>query len=600
MELESYRHDDQEIVVAECSVAVSLELEANASIRSCLRLFDHSLLVVRLEQANRHRLKDYTKFLKVTIFRLVGQQISRVTDLKSANAGRDDEVQAAEKQVESHGFAAKDLFADRMRFDLRILFFHGLGHGFNQFLTRHAEWMNVNGPERARRRLDYNRTRYRVHAVFDEFPVFRVKEVQSGAIVSCGTHWMAVLKMACFGLSGAASFHNLTCVLRSGEARSGAVSSSTSASTIRLVRFAWRKMGGFGTVRRKFPRTILLPFRMITHDSTGWTTRQCRRFGTTLLLMSVMGVFPGCSSLPFRCPSGEKVIAAREQGRLGLDALARGRLDEAEMRLEAALEECPHDDQLRRDFAQVLWQQNRRNEAKAQMAVALEDSMNSPAGRDGGAAWLVEYGRMMFSDGDLASALQSVDRAIALDPHSGTAWKLKGDVMRMTGQLNEAIANYHRALTSGADQHATLLDLADAYRLQSRPRRALSTLQRLDDMTASNEEPPRLAGMKGAALQALGRHDDAIEYFAKAVNRNARDPELLYMMAVSQSNAGYTESAYSTAARAANLLPTDRRIRTLLASLDHQRAAPSPPVAVPGASQPEIMLTSNEVPVGQQ
>lgn len=324
------------------------------------------------------------------------------------------------------------------------------------------------------------------------------------------------------------------------------------------------------------------------------TIMRKQRILVMLVLSVVASALTGCCSLPFGCPSGEKVIAAREQGRLGLDALARGRLDEAQMRMQAALEDCPHDDQLRRDYAQVLWKQNRRDEAKAQMAVALNGTSNSEGVSDGEATWLVEYGRMAFVDGDPATAIQSVDRAINLNPDSAAAWKLRGDIMRSSQQLDDSIANYHRALTLGADENATLLDLADAYRLQGRPRRALSTLQRLGSATAAGEEPPRLAGMQAAALQALGRHEDAIGYFAKAVDRNNRDPELLYMMAVSQSSVGDHDSAFATASQAAGLSPADERIRTLLVGLDRQRATP-----LPNSGQSEVMLTSNEVPVSR-
>ena len=49
------------------------------------------------------------------------------------------------------------------------------------------------------------------------------------------------------------------------------------------------------------------------------TIMRIQRILVMLTLSAIVTAFTGCCSLPFGCPSGEKVIAAREQGRLGLD-----------------------------------------------------------------------------------------------------------------------------------------------------------------------------------------------------------------------------------------------------------------------------------------
>ena len=306
------------------------------------------------------------------------------------------------------------------------------------------------------------------------------------------------------------------------------------------------------------------------------------------ILMGVVSL-SGCCALPWRCPSGEEVIAAREQGRLGMDALARGQLHEAELRLQMALQECPCDDQLRRDYAQILWELGRRDEARQAMQQVVQSSKgDAPAG--GEAAWMVEYGRMLLADGDLTGALQAVDKALHDDPQAAVAWKLRGDVMRLTNHLSEAVANYHRALSVGGDASSTLLDLADVYRLQNRPRRALATLQRLYDTVTPENRPQRLAGMQAAALQALGRHEDAIEHFSIAVDKEQQNPELLYLMAVSQSQAGFYQSAAETAQRAAALQPFDTRIRTLMASLEAK-------LPTTNSRESRVVLTSSESPL---
>ena len=302
----------------------------------------------------------------------------------------------------------------------------------------------------------------------------------------------------------------------------------------------------------------------------------------------------GCCALAWRCPSGKKVIAAREQGRLGMDALARGQLKEAELRLQLALKECPNDDQLRRDHAQVLWQLGRFDEARQAMASVVGSTTGLGGVPNGESAWLVEYGRMLLQGGDLNSALATADKALGLDPQLSTAWKLRGDLMRLTNDLDQAVGNYHRALSVGGDDPSTLMDLADVYRLQNRPRRALATLQRLGESVGPEQRPPRLAGMQAAALQALGRHEDAIEHFYVAVDLDQANPELLYLMALSQSQAGYRESAAETARKASELAPNDHRVQSLIASLNR---VPTGPSLIGSSEGSGVVLTSSELPI---
>ncbi len=266
----------------------------------------------------------------------------------------------------------------------------------------------------------------------------------------------------------------------------------------------------------------------------------------------------GCRALPWRCPSDDRVIAAREQGRLGTDSLVKGRLNEAEVRFEHALDRCPHDYQIRHDLATVYWKQGKQREAIDAQTEAIRASGDK-------SAWVVELGDMLLETGDAVAALQSAEHAIMVSPDLGEAWRLRGDIMKRQGDLEQAVSNYHRAVSGGADESHVLFELADIYRLQNRPRRALATLHRLAESVPAEAQPPRIDYLKAIAYQALGRHDEAIPHFEQALRLEAQRPDILFLLARSQWESGHADAARQSALQAAQQLPGDVRIQQFLA-----------------------------------
>ncbi len=285
------------------------------------------------------------------------------------------------------------------------------------------------------------------------------------------------------------------------------------------------------------------------------------------ILLSLLGWWllqlAGCRALPWRCPSDDRVIAAREQGRLGTDSLVKGRLNEAQVRFEHALDRCPHDCQIRHDLATVYWKQGKRQEAIEAQTEAIRASGDKPA-------WVVELGDMLLATGNVAAALQAADHAIQVDSSLGEAWRLRGDIVKRQGNLEQAISNYHRAVSGGADESHVLLELADIYRVQNRPRRALATLNRLADNVPAEAQPPRMDYLKAIAYQALGRHDEAIPHFEQALRIEEQNPEIQFLLARSQWEAGHADAARHFAELAARQMPGDVNIRRFIAETSRE------------------------------
>jgi thioredoxin-like negative regulator of GroEL len=112
------------------------------------------------------------------------------------------------------------------------------------------------------------------------------------------------------------------------------------------------------------------------------------------------------------------------------------------------------------------------------------------------------------------------------------------------------------------------LQLAELYRLEGRPLRALATLGRLEaSLTSPDQQPPQLRYQQAIALHALGRFDAAVERFQQARQRLGDDAELLLMLADCQFRSGHPHDARATFERLAELVPDDPRVGALQAQL---------------------------------
>jgi tetratricopeptide (TPR) repeat protein len=256
------------------------------------------------------------------------------------------------------------------------------------------------------------------------------------------------------------------------------------------------------------------------------------------------------------------VLAAREQGRLGMNSLHEGNLAEAEARFNHAIERCPKDCNLRHDFSGVLWRRGKRSRAIQEMNKALKDSKEQPE-------WTVELGEMQLESGNMDEALASTERALRQDAQLANAWKLRGDILRKKGDLQSALHDYHRALTLQPESLDILMEIADVYRAQGRPRRALATLDRVSESATPDNRPPKLEYLQGLALQAMGRSGDAIEFFLLA-KKNDNHPDITLRLAEAQWAAGQYDEARKSALSFAERRPEDQRVAGLMAALQNQ------------------------------
>lgn len=279
-----------------------------------------------------------------------------------------------------------------------------------------------------------------------------------------------------------------------------------------------------------------------------------------LALLLAVGMAGGCASLT-KSRIDDDVIDARQLSIQGMDAMQRGRLDDAEALFNRAIEKCPADERTRKAYADTLWDLGDHDQAVANMEQAVRLSGGDPE-------FLVRLGDMYLARGDLERAAKQADMAIRANRKLPAAWALRGDVLNQQGRLDEGLASYHRALSYQDHFPRVQLAIADVYRRQERPARSLATLRSLGRGYPAGETPQHVLFLQGLALKDLTRYNDAVDVLKVARDRDHSSPDLLFTLAECQFLAGDPINARLSAEAALADNPQHEGSLTLLAHLN--------------------------------
>lgn len=267
----------------------------------------------------------------------------------------------------------------------------------------------------------------------------------------------------------------------------------------------------------------------------------------TLGALLVLLAATGCKTLRCKKESDETIALTRQLALQGKDAQQRGRWDKAESCFAEAVQRSPADERARLGYAESLWNRGAKELAVTHMTEAVKLSGHEPN-------LMVQLGQMHLALNNLPAAARLADKALAHNKQLATAWALRGNVHRANGQREEALADYHRALSAQSHYPEVQLALAEIYVQDQRPDRALATLQSLADQFPPGSAPADLHVRQALVLRDLGRHSEAADLLATAVAVQPH-PDVLIELAQTRLALGDPGNAQLAVQRALQLNP---------------------------------------------
>jgi tetratricopeptide (TPR) repeat protein len=270
----------------------------------------------------------------------------------------------------------------------------------------------------------------------------------------------------------------------------------------------------------------------------------------------------GCKSL--RRDPDKNVISARQMSLRGLEAVQQGEWKEAETYFANAVRTNPVDERAHVQYAELLWRRGVQDSAIEHLEGSVKLSGGDPA-------LLVRLGEMYLAQGDTDRAWSQAEQAIQANRELACAWALRGDVHRRRDNMQAALADYHRSLSYEGHCPHVQLALAEIYRQQNRPRRALSTLDTLAGHYPPSEVPQDLLLERGLALKALARYERAVEVLSRAAQQGDPSAEVLFHLAEAQLSAGDAASARLAVVAALAQQPAHVPSQELMARIEQQQ-----------------------------
>jgi tetratricopeptide (TPR) repeat protein len=217
---------------------------------------------------------------------------------------------------------------------------------------------------------------------------------------------------------------------------------------------------------------------------------------------------------------GLKPDFARAHRALGQLLLDRGSLEEAKRELERAMELDPKLPSTRIYYASALLRANEAERAAAMLRQAIADGEATPL------AYAL-LGMAEESSGQLEEALSSYSRAIELDSNQAIAREGRARIFEARGQIDRAIEELLVAYRARPSQDLSLW-LARLYARSDQPAAAIHIYREL------LRERPEDRALRFEMIRIMiesGLEEDAAREVKLLLGANASDPELLLLAA---------------------------------------------------------------------
>ncbi|MCO8125530.1 tetratricopeptide repeat protein [Stieleria sp. TO1_6] len=264
-----------------------------------------------------------------------------------------------------------------------------------------------------------------------------------------------------------------------------------------------------------------------------------------VVLIGLLAASGGCRAIS-RIGESRQSLTARKMSRQGMQAMHHGHWDAAEQLFSDALTISDADDRAHRGLSEAYWKRDQRESAITHMEKAVQLSAADPrlVGR---------LGQMYLQVGRLDDAQRQSEIALAAERNSAEIWALRGDCLKESGDHEQALAAYHRALAIQPDFVDAKLQIAELYLNNDQYDRLLATLDQIDSSGDESIVPTRVHMLRGIAMRNLDRPELAVEHFAKASKSDPTRAEPHLQLAAIELENGKPDSASLSIARAMEL-----------------------------------------------
>lgn len=295
------------------------------------------------------------------------------------------------------------------------------------------------------------------------------------------------------------------------------------------------------------------------------------RHSTVFLIVICCAVASGCRAIR-RFGESRQAIAARRLSGQGFQAMHDGRWDTAEDLFSEALNVSTADDRSHWGMAETYWNRGQSEPAIEHMERAVRLTAGDPK-------LVRRLGRMHLESGDLEQADHHSHWSLQSERDSAEGWSLRGDVLKANGDLENALAAYHRALAYQPDHPHVQLQAAEIYQSQQRFDRSLATLDRMNDSISLEDAPPQADMLRGIAMRRLDRPDEALRCFHRASRKDPNNPQPQLEIASTALQLGRTAEAQNALQLAMTLDPESVDQQEQMQSLAAQTRVAADPSA---------------------
>ena len=193
--------------------------------------------------------------------------------------------------------------------------------------------------------------------------------------------------------------------------------------------------------------------------------------------VAIVSLNSGCQTF---APFGGSITAveharSRQWKRGGLDALAKGRFEQARNYFQRARESSPDDPEIQVNIARAMVHQG----DLAGAAQAYEQVVAGSNRVGNNSMTHVELGEVYLARGQWLHARRQADLALERDRHLPEAWVLRGKTEYAKGEWANALSDFQRALRYQPKMPDVQIQIAETYLKKGQPMRALSTAEQV-------------------------------------------------------------------------------------------------------------------------